>query len=69
MWENNFYMYGFQIIPSKADYNQLNGIFGNFNEDSSDDIKYIRNTNIPANSEIEFFNSFLYVYFNSCNDL
>lgn len=60
MWSNYFYMYGFQIIPSKADYNQLNGIFGNYNGNSSDDIKFLRNTNTVANSDIEFFNSFLY---------
>jgi hypothetical protein len=59
MWADNFYMYGFQIIPSKADFNQLNGIFGNYNGDSSDDVKYLRNTNTNANNDIEFFDSFL----------
>lgn len=51
-------MYGFEIVPSKADYKSTNGIFGNSNGIYTDDLKYLRNTNNVARNMDEFFESF-----------
>jgi hypothetical protein len=39
-WNNQFYMYGFEVIPSKADYGYTSGVFGNSNGDPEDDIVF-----------------------------
>lgn len=55
-------MYGFEIVPSKGDYNQTTGIFGNSNEDSTDDLVFTRNTAKRAKNLEEFFESFKFVH-------
>jgi hypothetical protein len=51
-------MYGLEIIPSKADYNSTNGIFGNSNGNSNDDLRYLRSTNTLALNIEEFYESY-----------
>ena len=58
IYDNQIYMWGLEVIPSKADYNSTNGIFGNSNGNSNDDLKFIRNTNTTAVNMEEFFESF-----------
>ena len=58
IYDNQIYMWGLEIIPSKADYNSTNGIFGNSNGNSNDDLQFIRNTNTTAVNLEEFFESF-----------
>ena len=55
-------MYGFEIVPSKGDYNQTTGIFGNSNGNSADDLVFARNTAKVAKNLEEFFESFKFVY-------
>ena len=52
------YIYGFELIPSKADYNKTNGIFGNWNDNEEDDLKYLRNSLTIAENREAFFESF-----------
>lgn len=53
-------MYGLGIVPSKSDNSLINGVFGNANGDSIDDLKYLRNSKTVANSQDEFLESFKY---------
>ena len=55
-------MYGLEIVPSKGDYNQTTGIFGNSNGNSTDDLVFTRNSAKVANNLEEFFESFKFVY-------
>ncbi len=48
-------MYGLEVIPSKADYGQTSGVFGNSNGDQSDDIIFRPNTNIASDAFLEKF--------------
>ena len=38
-WSNQLYMYGLEVVPSKADYGSTSGVFGNSNGNSEDDIE------------------------------
>jgi hypothetical protein len=49
----------FNIIPSKLDAGKINGLFGNYNGNPSDDFQKTRNGN-TANNQDDFFNSFKY---------
>jgi hypothetical protein len=55
-------MHGLEIVPSKGDYNQTTGIFGNSNGNKTDDLVFTRNTAKVANNLEEFFESFKFVY-------
>ena len=55
-------MYGFEVVPSKGDYNQTTGIFGNSNGNPTDDLVFTRNTAKVAKNLEEFFESFKFVY-------
>ncbi len=48
-------MYGFEIVPSKADYGYTRGIFGNSNGNPNDDIVFRSGTNIASDSFLEGF--------------
>ena len=51
-------MFGLDIIPSKADYGKTSGAYGNSNGNPDDDLVYLRNTNIEANSLEQYLESF-----------
>jgi hypothetical protein len=57
-WWFYVYIYGFEIIPSKADFRKTNGIFGSWNDDQTDDLKYLRNSFTIAANEDAVFDSF-----------
>jgi hypothetical protein len=52
------YIYGFELIPSKADFQKTNGIFGSWNDNQNDDQKYLRNSITVAPNQEAFFDSF-----------
>ena len=54
-WGDQVYMYGLEVIPSKADYGYTRGVFGNSNGDPNDDIVFRSNTNIASDSFLEGF--------------
>jgi len=54
-WSNQLYMYGLEVIPSKADYGFTSGVFGNSNGNATDDIVFRPNTNIASDSFLEQF--------------
>jgi hypothetical protein len=39
-WSDQLYMYGLEVIPSKADYGYTSGVFGNSNGNPDDDIEF-----------------------------
>lgn len=51
-------MWGYQLIPSKADFGQTSGIFGNWNNNVNDDLKYLKGTTTVASSLPIFHSSF-----------
>ena len=56
---NTYYlMWGFEFIPSKSEFNSTDGIFGSWNKNKNDDLKYLRNSTTTAKNQTEFFNSF-----------
>jgi hypothetical protein len=54
-------MWGYHLIPSKADFKQTSGIFGSWNNDVNDDLKYLKGTTTIASSLPIFHNSFEYI--------
>ena len=42
-WYYQLYMYGLEVVPSKADYGYTSGVFGNSNGDPEDDIEFNSN--------------------------
>ena len=56
---NTYYiMWGFQLIPSKSEFNSTDGIFSNWNNNQNDDLKYLRNSTTLAKTQTDFYNSF-----------
>ena len=51
-------MWGFQIVPSKSEFNSTDGMFGNWNSKKDDDLKFLRNSTSIAENQTEFYNSF-----------
>jgi hypothetical protein len=54
-------MWGYQLIPSKADFEQTSGIFGSWNNNVNDDLKYLKGTNTIASTLPLFHSSFEYI--------
>ena len=54
-------MWGFQIVPSKSEFNSTDGMFGNWNGKKNDDLKFLKNSTTIANNLTEFYNSFKYI--------
>lgn len=51
-------MWGYNVIPSKADAGQTTGLFGNFNGNYNDDMKYLKGTTTVAASDSAVYASF-----------
>jgi hypothetical protein len=48
-------MYGFEVIPSKADYGYTRGVFGNSNGDPEDDIVFDETNYYASEAFLEKF--------------
>ena len=47
----------FYLIPSKLDFDAVNGVFGTYNNDPSDDFSILRNGSTTTSQEL-FFDSY-----------
>ena len=54
-------MWGFQIVPSKSEFNSTDGMFGNWNGKKNDDLKFLKNSTTIAKNLTEFYDSFKYI--------
>lgn len=57
-WGDTTYWWGFEIVPSKADFGKSTGLFGNFDGNYYDDLIYLRDGKTIASSLDAYLDSF-----------